>query len=72
MSVDWDGWRLLSLDYSQLPAADGQFGGGNGNKIHQPDKIVSLEILLLSDPNLGEALADLDYMIWTTGGPLNP
>ncbi len=73
LSVDWDGWRLLSLDYSQLlTPSDGQFGGANGNKFHQPDKITSLEILLLSDPNLGEARSDLDYMIWTTGAPLNP
>ena len=48
------------------------FGGANGNKFHQPDKILLLDILLLSDPNLGEARSDLDYMIWTTGGALNP
>ena len=73
LNVDWDGWRLLSLDYSTLETpGDGQFGGANGNKFHQPDKIASLEILLLSDPNLGEARSDLDYLIWTTGAPLNP
>ena len=73
LNVDWDGWRLLSLDYSQLATpSDGQFGGANGNKFHQPDKILLLDILLLSDPNLGEARSDLDYMIWTTGGALNP
>jgi hypothetical protein len=73
LNVDWDGWRLLSLDYSQLVTpGDPQFGGANGNKFQQPDKILSLEILLLSDPNLGEARSDLDYLIWTTGGPLNP
>jgi hypothetical protein len=73
LNVDWDGWRLLSLDYSKLATpADVQFGGGNGNKFHQPDRIISLEMLLLSDPNLGEARADLDYLIWTAGGPLNP
>jgi hypothetical protein len=73
LNVDWDGWRLLSLDYNQLATpTDGQFGGANGNHFRQPDKIKTLDILLLSDPNLGEARADLDYLIWTTGGPLNP
>lgn len=73
LNVGWDGWQLLSLDYSQLETpGDGQFGGANGNKFHQPDKIISIEILLLSDPNLGEARSDLDYLIWTTGAALNP
>lgn len=71
--VDWDGWRLISIPYGSLSTpTDPQWGGANGNKLHNSNRIVSVRVLLLSDPSAGEALADIDYLIWTLNGPLTP
>lgn len=75
--VNWDGWRLISIPYADLaPEAP---GSTSGNGAADSDKIHSITALLLAPkvadspsglPNPGTA--DIDFMIFTTGGPLKP
>jgi len=64
--VDWTGWRLVSIRYSDLP------GTGNGNGTHNPDKINKVSVLHLANPSSGFAKSGLDYIIFTENEALEP
>ena len=64
--VDWVGWRLVSIRYSELP------GTGNGNDTHNPDKINKVSVLHLANPSSGFAKSGLDYIIFTENEALEP
>lgn len=64
--IDWEGWRLISIKYSDLD------GGGNGNGNFDPDKLNKVSFLHLADPSSGFAKSGLDYIIFTENAPLQP
>lgn len=66
VTVDWAGWRLVSLKYSDL------VGNGNGNAGHNPDKLNKVSVLHLANPASGFAKTGIDYLIFTENAPLNP
>lgn len=71
--VDWEGWRLVSVKYSDIPClVNGQPAAPNGNGVHNPDKITSINMLHLANPVTGFARSKLDYMIFTQNEPLQP
>lgn len=71
--VDWEGWRLVSIKYSDIPClVNGQPAAPNGNGVHNPDKLTSVNMLHLANPVTGFAQSKLDYMIFTQNGPLKP
>lgn len=73
MVVDWEGWRLISVKYSDIPClVNGQPAAPNGNGVHNPDKITSVNMLHLANPATGFARSKIDYMIFTQNGPLKP
>lgn len=63
--IEWAGWRLISIKYSEIE------GNGNGGGIHNPDKINKVNMLHLADPLSGLAKSKLDYIIFTENGPVN-
>ncbi len=67
------GWQLISIPYSEtLSLVNGAPAPANGNSIHDPDKIHMISVLMLADPNSGYSRTAMDYMIFTTNGPLRP
>lgn len=72
-SLGHTGWQLFTYKYSTLPFSTYVPGGGNGNKIHEPHRIVrvaySLEVTE-TVPRYGEAI--FDYSIFTVGRPFDP
>ncbi len=71
--VNWEGWRLISLKYSDIPClVNGQPAAPNGNGVHNSDKITSVNMLHLANPASGFAKSKIDYMIFTQNGPLKP
>ena len=76
--VDWNGWKMISLKYSDLEISSDPNFGGNGNKIREPNKISNVRTLLLADPYdrndlttcSGFAKADVDYIVWSEGSPI--
>ena len=69
--VDWNGWKMISIRYSDLILATDPSGGGTGgNAIREPNKIIKIRTLLLANPNSGFAKADVDYLIWSEESPI--
>jgi len=64
--IDWEGWRLISIRYSDLNNS----GSGGGN--YNPDKLNKVSVLHLADPSSGFAKSAIDYLIFTENAPLNP
>ena len=73
IKVDWVGWKLISIKYSDLVTlVNGAPSSPNGNQQHNPDKIKQINMLHLANPLSGPAKTKLDYIIFTENGPLNP
>ena len=76
--VDWNGWKMISIKYSDLEISGAALNGGSGNKIREPNKLTKVRTLLLADPYdqadlnscSGFAKADVDYIVWSEGGPI--
>lgn len=69
--VTESGWQLYTTPYDSLViSAEG--AGASGNNLREPEKLLSVEYLLLIDPAKGEARCNLDFLIFTEGGPLQP
>ncbi|MFN0201211.1 MAG: hypothetical protein ACKVTZ_06810 [Bacteroidia bacterium] len=71
--VNWEGWKLVSVKYSDLNyLVNGAPGTPKGNKLKNPDKLTKLSMLHLADKSLGFASSKMDYLIFTTGKALEP
>ena len=70
--VNWNGWKMISLRYSDMPSLN------LGNSVQEPDKVFKVRTLVLSDPTMWsstpesdpQARADIDYLIWTKNQPI--
>jgi hypothetical protein len=72
--VDWEGWRYVSVPYSEF-----EVKSEGGNNLREPSQIRGIRLGLQACPfNSGncpengdiEARTDLDYVMFTEGGPL--
>ncbi|MFM7024082.1 MAG: hypothetical protein ACKOXB_14010 [Flavobacteriales bacterium] len=73
VNVNWEGWKLVSVPYSQFRVDNDLAKGGAGNHIKEPWKITAMAVSLLSDPAYGhEVEADVDFVILSEGGPFVP
>ncbi len=71
--VNWVGWKLISVKYSDIPSLfNGQPSAPNGNGQHNSDKIQQVNILDLANPISGNAKTKIDYIIFTENAPVNP
>jgi hypothetical protein len=72
VNVNWAGWKLVSVKYSDLPHLNnGQPATPNGNGQHNPDKIGKISMLHLANPANGFAHTKIDYIVFTNT-PLEP
>ncbi len=70
--VDWEGWKLVSVKYSDLEAlVNGQPATPNGNGNKEPDKLGLVSMLHLANPAQGSASTKADYIIFSPQ-PLEP
>lgn len=69
VNVDWQGWKLISVRYSELKRSISLENGGSGNNILQPDRAFSLNVNLISSPNGSRVGAAVDYVSITFGKP---
>jgi hypothetical protein len=73
IDVNWEGWKLVSVPYSQFRVDNDLTKGGGGNHIKEPWKITAMAVSLLSDPQYGnEVAADVDFVVLSEGGPFVP
>jgi hypothetical protein len=65
------GWQIVSIKYADLVALEnGQPTTPKGNAQHNPDKLHMVSCLFLANPASGYSQALMDYMIFTSDGPL--
>ena len=58
------GWKQISIKYSDLPS--GIFVmEPKGNRVHNPNLLHTIDVVLLADPSSGYARVDLDYMYFS-------
>ena len=65
-NVDWNGWKMISIKYSDLILA----WNSGGNAIREPNKLLKFRTLLLANPESGFAKADVDYIVWSEGSTI--
>lgn len=71
--VNWEGWKLYSVKYSDIPClVNGQPSTPNGNGQHNPDRLNQVNMLHLANPVTGFAKTKVDYIIFTQNEPLKP
>ena len=73
LTLDHKGWKLFSFKYSDLaPSLNADFGG-SGNKIHEPNRLKSFDLVVVKKNNPDSPIeVYFDYPIITVGGPFNP
>lgn len=73
VKVNWVGWRLISVKYSDLVSlVNGQPATPKGNGLHEPNKLRQISMLHLANPALGFASSKLDLVMFSENGPLQP
>jgi hypothetical protein len=71
--VDWVGWKLVSIKYSDVPSlVNGAPATPKGNGQHNADKIGKISMLHLANPANGFASSKLDLVAFTENGPIQP
>lgn len=71
ISVNWVGWKLVSVRYADLIPSTSKTNGGSGNKRFEPGKVFSANCNLISSPNNSTVGANIDYVIITYGQPFD-
>lgn len=64
------GWKLFSIQYSQLSTGANLAFGGNGDKVHRPQLIAQIEYALWSKVSGQPVEVVFDYPIFTLHNPL--
>jgi len=73
IKIDWSGWKLISIKYSDLGTlVNGEPAIPKGNKQRNPNNLVRLSVLHLADPSSGFAKTKIDYIIFTDSKSLEP
>jgi hypothetical protein len=73
LKIDWSGWKLISIKYSDLGSlVNGEPAIPKGNKQRNPNNLVRLSVLHLADPSSGFAKTKIDYIIFTDSKSLEP
>ncbi len=71
-SINWVGWKLVSIPYSKFSRASNPAIGGSGNGVAEPQKISGIGINLMSDPFGASVDYYVDFVFLTEGGPFKP
>ncbi len=74
ITLSHKGWKLFSFKYSDLTITKNkEFGGCCGNRIHEPERLVSFDLILVKKTNPDAPIeVYFDYPIITVGGPFDP
>jgi hypothetical protein len=61
ITVNWQGWKLVSIPYSEFKSAPDPLAGGNGDRKKESWRICGASLSLLSEPpgNLNEVYLDM-------------
>jgi hypothetical protein len=66
VDINWDGWRLISVPYSDF----NRTGGTNDRPVKKPSDITRTKVVLRAVVNGEKAMINLDYLALTVDKPL--
>jgi len=73
LKINWAGWKLISIKYSDLVTlVNGAPGIPKGNKQHNPNNLMQLSVLHLANPSSGFSKTKIDYILFTDSKSLEP
>jgi len=72
VKINWTGWRLVSVKYSDFATSASRENGGSGNKRKELDRIKQITFNILADPAGNKASYLVDFPIITYGEPFDP
>lgn len=73
VNVDWEGWKLVSVKYSDIVTlVNGNPSAAKGNALHNPDRLSKISMLHLANPSNGFASTKIDFIMFTNNKPLEP
>ncbi len=70
LPLDFEGWKLFSFRYSDLPRATNLDWGGNGNGIRETSKMKNISVTFNSLEK-GKKFVELDNIFFTIGKPFD-
>lgn len=68
----WEGWKLVSIKFSEFNKEEYGPEGGAGNAVPDIDKIVEFNVLMLPEQPNTVGRASFDFPIITFGAPFEP
>lgn len=72
VKINWVGWRLISVKYSDFATSASRTNGGSGNKRMELDRVKHITFNILSDPAGNRASYLIDFPIITYGETFSP
>lgn len=72
IQVNWTGWKLVSVKYSDLTASADGIKAVNANHKLEPHKVKKVGFVLLSSTKGQKASVRFDFATFTMGKPFNP
>jgi hypothetical protein len=72
LTVNFTGWRLISVKYSDFPKSVSLKNGGNGNGIKEPKRVARIQMGVVASPAFALTDVCLDYGVISYGAPFDP
>jgi len=73
ITLSHKGWKLFSVKYSDLTPSKNADFGGSGNRIHEPKRLISFDVIAIKKTNPDKPVEIyFDFPIITVGGPFDP
>ncbi len=70
--VNFSGWRLISVKFSDFSKSVSSNNGGSGDVLKEPTRIARIQMGVVASPAFKEASVMMDYPVMSYGAPFDP
>ncbi len=70
--VNFTGWRLYSIKYSDMARSVSLPNGGSGDGVKEPTRVARIQMGVVASPAFAEANVLIDYPVISYGAPFDP
>jgi hypothetical protein len=70
--VNFTGWKLVSVKYSDCTRSVSVPNGGNGDGVMEPSRLARLQMGVVANPAFANATVMFDYPVISYGAPFDP
>jgi hypothetical protein len=72
LPINFTGWRLVSIKYSDLSKSVSVNNGGSGDGVKEPTRVARIQMGVVATPAFKEAKVIMDYPVISYGAPFDP